>query len=166
MRRTCLAALAALALALWALVVSPRPAAAAVGPTLRLTITPGSISFPDRNPDMPPPYVNSIPLTVQVRIRVRNNAGGTWQLTLAASDHLRSGADVITANNITWITSPAAPPWTPGGTLALAPGQTVASGQDDVQPDAFGNLEFRLANLWTYAVGVYSTTATFTLSAP
>ncbi len=164
MRRTSPAALVALAMALGALVVSPRPAAGA--PTVTLIVSPGSISFPDRNPDMPPPYVNSIPMTVRVSVRVTGNGGGTWQLTLAATDHLRSGADVITAGNVTWVTTPSAPPWTPGGTLALAPGQTVASDSGNANPAISADLEFRLANLWTYAVGVYSTTAVFTLSAP
>jgi hypothetical protein len=166
MRQTCPAALAALAVAVGAFVVSPRPAAAQAGPNIRVTINPASISFPDRDPDMPPPYVNSIPTTIEVRIRVRDNAGGNWLLTLAANDHLRSGADVITVDNITWVTAPATPPWTSGGTMALAPGQTVASGQNDQDPEARADLEFRLANLWTYAAGVYSTTAVFTLSAP
>ncbi|HWP34105.1 MAG TPA: hypothetical protein VNM66_00770 [Thermodesulfobacteriota bacterium] len=140
----------------------PAPAAAA---QLNLNVNPASITFPDLNPDLSP-SVPSTPATVRVRIRVRMNGGQPWQLTLAANDHLRSGADVITVDNVTWTTTPAAPPWTAGGTLALAPGQMVASGTGNVNPPETADLAFRLANRWTYAVGTYTTTATFTLSAP
>lgn len=162
MRRTCLALRVAVAVALGMLLSRPHPAAG-VPPNLSLTVTPGSMSFPDANPDMIP-SLNSIPTTIQVAVRVVGDPNVPWQLTLAASDHLRSGADIITVNNVTWTASPATPPWTAGGTLALAPGQTVASGTGIV--NQVGDLQFWLANLWTYAPGVYSTTATFTLSAP
>ncbi len=164
MRRTASAAVALAGLLL--LLLDPGPAAAgpAPNPRLDLLVFPGSISFPDANPDTVA-LVTSVPATVTVVLRVRNNRGGSWQLTLAASDQLRSGADTIAISNVTWVTTPATAPWTAGGTLALVPGQLVASGTDN-QNWTFANLQFRLANLWTYAIGTYSTIATFTLSAP
>ncbi len=160
------AAVAAALAGLLLVLLGPRPVAAgpAPDPRLDLFVFPGSISFPDANPDMVA-FVTSSPATVTVALRVRNNRGGSWQLTVAANDHLRSGTDTIAINNVTWVTTPATGPWTSGGTLALVPGQLVASGTDN-QNWTTANLQFRLANLWTYAVGTYSTIATFTLSAP
>lgn len=166
MRRTASDAVAAALAGLLLLLLGPETAAAgpAPSPGLDLNVFPGSVSFPDANPDMVA-FVSSVPTTITVELRVRNNGGGSWQLTLAANDHLQSGTDTIAISNVTWITTPATGPWIAGGTLALVPGQLVASGTNN-QNWTSASLQFRLANLWTYAVGIYSTIATFTLSAP
>lgn len=157
MSRACVVAAALAVMSLTA----PRPAAAA--PAVSVQLSTASISFADANPDLAP-LVVSTPAPVSVTIRVTGNAGGRWTLTVAAIDDLRSGADVIAAGNVTW-TSSLASPWLPG-TLAVAPPQIVADGTGNVTPPQTSNLTFRFTNLWTHAPGNYTTSATFTITAP
>jgi hypothetical protein len=142
----------------WCVLGLPRPAGSA--PTVTLTVSTATISFADANPDLVP-LVTGTPAPVTITVRVSGNGQGNWLLTIAANDLLRSGPDTIGVNNITWVAS--GPPFQ-AGTLALAPGQTVASGTKNANDT--GTVTFRLANLWTYAPGNYTTTATFTLTAP
>jgi hypothetical protein len=151
-------AVVAVALAVLSL-AAPRPAAAA---SVQLSLSTASISFPDANPELVPQIV-STPTPVSVTIQVAGNPGA-WQLTVAATGDLQSGADTIPVGNISWTSSVGAP-WLPGS-LAVVPPQTVAAGTGNLTPAQTSNLTFRIANLWTFAAGVYTTTATFTLFAP
>jgi hypothetical protein len=132
--------------------------------TVQLTVGQTTISFPDANPDLVP-SITSTPTPVAVTVRVTGNGGRPWSLTIAAADHLRSGASVIAINNVTWTSSTTANGFLAGGALAVSPAQTVASGTGNMNTRT-SNLTFQLANLWTFDPGNYSTSATFTLSAP
>lgn len=153
-------ALAAAALTTWPAVAFAGP----VSPTLELTLGQSSISFPDANPDLVA-SVLATPALVPVTVRVTGNGGNQWRLTLVANDHLRSGAQTILASNVSWTSSITTSGFLAGGTLAVAAPQTVASGTGNIN-GVTSNLTFRLVNSWLYAPGVYTTTATFTLSAP
>ncbi len=148
-------------LAFIALLAAPRAAEAQV---LNLTVNGSSIAFPDANPDLQP-TIASVPATVRVTIRVLGNAGRSWQLTIAATDHLRAGASVINVGNISWTSSRANQGWLAGGTLAVAAPQTMAAGTGNTI-NSRSNIGFLLQNLWTYDPGSYTTSATLTLSAP
>jgi hypothetical protein len=155
------AACAAVLLALWA---APAWAGPAPGPGVTLSVAPASIAFPDMNPDLVP-LITSTPSPVSVTVNVVGNGGGQWRLTIAASDDLRSGPDAIAASNVTWISSKTNQGWLAGGTLAVNPAQLIAGSTGNANNHT-SNLTFRLANLWTFSPGTYSTTATLTLSAP
>jgi len=144
------------ALLVWA---ATPPAAHAQRVDLR--IQPTSITFPSADPDTTP-VIDAQSLVL--RYRVRNNGGQPWRLTVLAAGDLLAGAAAIDISNVTWTATPT-PPFQ-SGTLSKTVEQTVAAGFGDVNPAQTGTLVFRLANAWTYAVGVYAQTFVFTLSAP
>jgi hypothetical protein len=148
-----------LALAAAAFVLFPTPAAHAQ--TLTLTISPPTITFANADPDTTP----SIPApAITVNYRVRNNASGSWRVTLLSGSDLTAGSAVIPISNVTWTATPA-PPFQ-NGTLSQTLAQTLASGSGNVQNPSSGTVVFRLANSWTYNAGTYTATVTFTLTAP
>lgn len=148
-----------LAIGIWGVSVLMAPAAAAQ--TLTLTISPSTISFAGADPDTMP-SVAAPPITVSYR--VRNNAAGSWRISLLASGDLTAGSATIPITNVTWTASPT-PPFQ-AGTLSRTLAQTLASGSGNVQTSRTGTTVFRLANSWTYNVGSYSTSVVFTLTAP
>lgn len=169
--RTSLAALAAAALGLAAL---PSGADAAtsnadltIGATVsaRATLTLGaaSIDFADADPDLVP-SVPSTPASVAVTAKVRTGAGNQPTLTVVTDGPLTdalSGA-TIPASAVTWTASGA--PFV-AGTMDSTTGQAAATfGTGSVQ--ASGTFSFFLANDWSYDVGTYTATATYTLTAP
>ena len=151
---------AVLALAACALGLVFAPEAAAQ-PTLRLTITPATITFAAADPDTTPSIAAP---SVTVSYRVRSNATGSWRISLLASGDLTAGTATIPITNVTWTASPT-PPFQ-AGTLSGTLAQTLASGSGNVQDTTTGTVVFRLANSWTYNVGTYSTSVVFTLTAP
>ncbi len=145
-----------LAGAAWVLTATPTSAQ-----TLTLTLTPASISFASADPDTTPSIASP---AVNVRYRVRNNGGHNWQITLLAGGDLTSAAGTIGISNVTWTATPA-PPFQ-NGTLSRTVAQRLAGGSGNVNPTRTGTVVFFLANSWTYNVGVYSATVSFTLVAP
>ena len=129
--------------------------------TLDLTLSTSSISFASADPDTTPSVVAA---AVTVTYRVRNNAGGSWRITLLAGGDLTSGSASIPISLVTWTATPA-PPFQNGamsGTVA----QTVASGAGNVQSPRTGNVVFSLENRWTHNPGIYTASIAFTLVAP
>jgi len=143
-------------LAAWALL-----GGSAAAQRVNLQVNPNSITFPTADPDVAP-VVQAQPLII--RYQIRNNDTGGWRLTVLAAGDLIAGPSVIDIGNISWTASPT-PPFQ-AGTLSQTVEQTVASGFGNVQQPQTGTLTFQLSNLWTYAVGVYSQSILFTLSAP
>lgn len=126
-----------------------------------LQVRPNSITFPTADPDVVP-AVDAQPLII--RYQIRNNDGQGWRLTVLAAGDLIGGTSVIDIGNVSWTATPT-PPFQ-GGTLSRTVEQTVASGFGNVQQSQTGTLTFRLSNLWSYDVGVYTQSIVFTLSAP
>ncbi len=122
-----------------------------------LTLAPTTISFPDASPTTTP----SIPADSTVAVTARVRTTGTPTLQVMANGDLTSGADSIDADQVTWT---AAAPFT-AGTMNTATAQDAAifvAGSGEYS----GTYAFSLANSWSYAVGSYTTTATYTLTAP
>jgi hypothetical protein len=138
--------------------LAPAPASAQ---QLRLFLSTSTITFASADPDTTPSIVSP---AVTVSYRVRNNNGGNWIITLLADGDLTSAAGTIDITNVTWTATPA-PPFQ-SGTLSHTLAQRLAGGQGTVQNTLTGNVVFALANSWTYNVGVYSATISFTLVAP
>ncbi|MCX6546271.1 MAG: hypothetical protein NTV05_17905 [Acidobacteria bacterium] len=129
--------------------------------TLTLGVDQGSISFADADPDATPSIQAA---AVTVTYRVQGNSGGNWRITIMSSTDLTSGIASIPISQVTWTATPA-PPFQ-AGTMSTAVEQTMASGTGNANPTKTGTVIFRLANSWSYNVGNYSATFTFTLSAP
>ncbi len=143
-------------LATWALLCG-----SAAAQRVNLQVRPNSITFPTADPDLAP-VVQAQPLII--RYQVRNNDTGAWRLTVLAAGDLIAGASAIDIANVNWTASPT-PPFQ-AGTLSRTVAQTVAAGFGNVPRPGAGTLTFQLSNLWTYAVGVYTQSIVFTLSAP
>jgi hypothetical protein len=133
---------------------------ATVAATASLTLGAAAIGFPDANPDTTPSIPANAALTIVAK--GKTSTGSSVTLTvLAAGDLTAGGSDVIPINNVTWTTGSTG---FVAGTMSKTTAQTVGSWANSGNRP--GSISFFLANSWDYAVGSYSTTATFTLTAP
>jgi len=135
--------------------------AAAAAQTITFSITQSSISFSDADPDTTPSITAP---TVTVNYQVTGNKNGNWLITVISGNDLLSGSTAIPITNVTWTATPA-PPFQPG-TMSKTIQQTVAAGAGNVSTTRTGTVVFSLANSWSYNVGTYSATFTFTMTAP
>jgi hypothetical protein len=147
--------------ALFALVAVSCMAGKASAQSVTLTLSSSSISFTAGDPDTFPTVAAS---ALTVTYRVRNNAWGNWAITLIASGNLSSGLATIAVSNVTWTATPSGT--FSSGTMSASAAQTLASGSGNVDPSRTGQVTFALANSWSYDVGTYNTTFSFTLTAP
>lgn len=139
-----------------ALVMAP----AAGAQIITFSVTQASISFADADPDTTPSITAA---NVTVNYAVSFTFGSNWRITLISGTNLTSGSASIPISNVTWTATPT-PPFQ-AGTMSTTVQQTLASGSGDV-PSRVGTVVFRLANSWSYNVGTYSATFTFTMSCP
>jgi hypothetical protein len=136
---------------------------ATVAARARLTITPTTINFPDADPDV----VNPIPANenaVDFSAKVRTGPTGAVTLTCLANGDLTDGGTgaTIPIAGVTWTVAGGAD-FVPG-TMSSAASQNVAGWTGPAQKN--GQLNFFLANDWSYAVGSYTQTVDYTLTAP
>lgn len=126
-----------------------------VGDQAKLKIASSALTFPNANPDS----VGRVPadrsLTVTASIRFKT---GQAVLTAIATDDLRSGMNVIGISALKWTASGSG---FMGGSMART---AVTVGTWASSGSYTGTLTFTLDNSWTYAVGDYGTTVTFTLA--
>ena len=133
---------------------------ATIAVVARLTLTPAAISFPDANPDTVP-QIAALPGPVTITAKARAPQGSAVNLTVLATDALRSGVVTIPATNVTWSTTGAGfVPGTLSASAAQPVGTWIGSGART------GTQSFLFANSWSLAVGTYSTTMIYTLSVP
>ena len=135
-------------------------ATATVTALAKLTLSTAAMTFPDADPDTVPNIpAAGLPLTITAK--VRTTIGSTVTLAVVATNDLLSGVDVIPVTQMSWTASGAGfVPGTMSRTTAQAVGSWISSGSRT------GTQSYTLANAWTYATGTYSTTLTYTLSAP
>jgi len=129
--------------------------------SITFSVSPSSISFADADPDTTP-SITAANLTVSYLLT--KSGGANWRITVISGTNLTSGAASIPISNVTWTATPV-PPFQ-AGTMSTTVGQTVASGVGDVKSTLTGTVVFHLANSWSYNVGTYSATFTFTMSCP
>lgn len=142
-----------------ALLLALQSGEALAASSVTLTVSPGSVSFPDADPDLVPLIpANSV---VTIDVRVTGNPA-SWNLTHLASGDLMSGADAIAISNVTWSITPN-PPFV-NGTMSRITPQLVASGTGN--ENNTGTMSLLLQNSWFHKIGNYSQTTTFTLFAP
>ena len=120
-----------------------------------------TINFPSSNPDTVP-SVAATENPVSVTVKARTGSLSVVTLTaLAAGANLVSGSDTIPISNVTWTVTGAG---YVAGTMNSVTAQSVFSGTGP--GESAGTLSFFLANSWSYAVGSYSQTVTYTLTVP
>jgi hypothetical protein len=128
----------------------------------KLTINGGanaSITFADADPDVSL-TVPANPLTIAVKARTSGN--GAVTLTVKASQDLTSATnDTIAISALKWSTTGAN--FAATGTSALA---DVTMLSVTGSGNHTGIQTYALDNSWAYATGVYTTTLTYTLTAP
>jgi hypothetical protein len=126
----------------------------------KLTLSSPTVTFPDADPDTVP----SIPaqegaITVTAKIR----STSACDLKVLAAGDLKSGANTIDISNVTWTASGGG---FQGGTMNKTTAQIAGTWPAGSSGSHAGTFSFFLANSWNYAPGNYTTTATFTLTAP
>ncbi|MBT0653281.1 hypothetical protein [Geomobilimonas luticola] len=126
-----------------------------------LNLTPATINFPDGDPtSLPSVAATENPVVVTAKIR-KDPSAALLATLVCQGGPLVSGGDQIPSSGITWTATGTG---FTGGTLSSATPQQV--GNWTTSGTYIGNLNFRLANLWTYAIGSYTGSITYTLTAP
>jgi hypothetical protein len=131
-----------------------------VAEQVKLTVSPITLTFPNSDPDTVP-LIFASEGAITISAKARNAGTNQVILSVQASDDLRSGLNVINISALTWT---AAGSGFVGGTMSTATAQTTASWS--ASGDYSGTVTFRLANTWSYAIGSYGTTLTYTLATP
>jgi hypothetical protein len=134
---------------------------ATVNAWAKLAIGSTTVTFANTDPDTTP-----IPATegaIAIGVKARTSAAGPVTLTILAATNLTSGTNNIAISNITWAAGGAG---FVAGTMATGVGnaQPVASFSGSI--DTTGSQTYSMVNSWIYPTGVYSATATYTLTAP
>jgi hypothetical protein len=131
---------------------------AQVNAKARLDLDASSTSFDDPDPETVSTYTAVTPIGVTVK--ARTTAAGTVTLTVQASDDLKTTAsDVIPIANLTWTASGLTP-----GTMSKASAVTLGSWAGPGTHS--GTQTYKLVNSWSYVTGTYTTSITYTLTAP
>jgi hypothetical protein len=131
---------------------------ATVSSRAELTLSPTTINFADASPTTSPSVAADSSVTVTAKVR----SSGTPTLKVLANGDLTSGGNTIGIGNVTWTASGS--PFI-AGTMNKTTAQdaaTFSSGSGSYS----GSFSYALVNSWTYAVGSYTQTATYTLTAP
>lgn len=133
---------------------------ATVSARAKLTLSYGSMAFPDADPDTVP-LVPASGGALLITAKARTTLGSTVTLVVLASGDLRSGLDTIPAGNLTWTTTGAG---FSGGTMNKTTAQAVGSWANS----GFwsGTQSYALMNSWNFSTGTYTTTLNYTLTAP
>ncbi|MEI6669742.1 MAG: hypothetical protein WCP29_16455 [Acidobacteriota bacterium] len=138
----------------------PLLVSATVAARAKLTLSNASMTFSDADPDTVPLVpANGGALTITAK--ARTTIGSTVTLVVVASSDLQSGLDTIAASQLRWTaTGTGFVAGTVNKTAAQTVGSWVSSGFWT------GTQSYALANAWTYSTGTYTTTLTYTLTAP
>lgn len=139
---------------------SSATAVVSVAALAKLSLSATTITFPDANPDIVP-LVSSTGGPITITAKARTSPGSTVSLSVLASDDLRAGVSTIPASAVTWTATGTG---FVAGTMSTVVAQSVAVWVSS--GSRVGTQSYRLANSWTYATGSYSTTFTYTLTAP
>ena len=138
---------------------------ATVASSAKLNLTATTLTFPDSDPDT----VTSIPATEgAISVTAKAKTGSLSKVTLEvrssgpSSGDLVSGSDTIAISNLSWVGSGTG--FTSGTISMTNSNQTAASWTGS--GSRVGTQTFSLANSWSYALGSYSATITYTLTSP
>jgi len=132
---------------------------ATVAAKATLTLGVAAINFPDADPDSVP-SIDANENPVDVSVKAHTGSASPVSLSVQANGDLQSGGDTIAITNVSWTATGAG--YVPGAmdTVAVPAGSWTGSGKYD------GTFSYVLANSWDYAVGNYTQTVVYTLTAP
>jgi len=131
---------------------------AQVNAKARLDLNAFSTSFDDPDPETVATYTAVTP--IDVTVKARTSAAGAVTLTVQASDDLKTTAsDVIPIANLTWTASGLT-----AGTMSKLSAVTIGSWSGPGTHN--GTQTYKLVNSWSYVTGTYTTSITYTLTAP
>jgi hypothetical protein len=130
---------------------------ATVSARATLTLGVATINFPDADPDAGGGVIPATENPVSVTAKIRTSAAGNVTLTCIAGGDLGP----IPISNVTWT---AAGNGFVGGTMSSTVGQSAGSWTGSGNRSS--SFSYSLANSWDYAVGSYSQSVTYTLTAP
>jgi len=134
---------------------------AVVGASARLELSRLTVAFPD-TPDVDgTPSIAATGGAITVTAKGKTTGGATITLTVQAGGDLVSGSDTIAISNVTWVGSGTG--FAAAGTMSTT-AQSVGSWTNS--GSRTGTQTFALANSWDYAIGNYSASAVYTLTAP
>jgi hypothetical protein len=135
-------------------------ATATVNGLAKLTLSSSSLAFPDADPDTVTSIpANGSPLTITAK--ARTSIGSVVTLVVKSAGNLQSGLDTIPVSQVRWTATGTG---FVGGTMSATTAQTVGSWVSSGSWS--GTQSYTLLNAWTYAVGTYTTTLTYTLTSP
>jgi len=132
----------------------------AVNARANLTLGVSAINFPDANPDTTP-SIAATENSVSVTAKVRTGVSSTATLTHLAGGDLTSGGNTIAISNVTWTATGTG---YVSGTMNRITPQTAGSWTGSGSHS--GTFSFFIANSWSYVVGNYTVSTTYTLTAP
>lgn len=133
---------------------------ATVSARAKLSLSSASMVFPDADPDTVP-SVPSSGGALTITAKGRTTIGSTVTLVMVASGDLQSGLDVIPVSQLSWTATGAG---FVNGTVNKSVAQPVGSWTSSGVWT--GTQSYLLANSWNYSTGTYTTTLTYTLTAP
>jgi hypothetical protein len=131
-----------------------------VGCAATLTIDKTAINFANANPDTDP-IIAASEGAVGVHVKIRTGAVSSATLSHQADGPLTSGSNTISINNVSWTATGTG--FTAGTMSNSAP---VSAGALAGSGDYNGAFIYTFVNSWEYAVGTYTTSSTYTLTAP
>lgn len=123
----------------------------------KLTLGAASVTFNDADPDVTPTFTSG---AITIDVKARGASTGNILLTMAADGDLTSGTDTIAIGGLTWTSAGAGFVNGAAATTDQTVGSWAGSGS------YAGSHTLSLPNSWTYAVGNYTATLTYTLSTP
>ncbi len=126
----------------------------------KLTLSSMTLAFSGADPDTVP----SVPATggpLTITAKARTTLGSTVVLSVVAGSDLLSGLDSIPVSQVQWT---AAGTGFASGTMSASTSQTVGTWISSGSWS--GTQTYALVNSWSYAAGTYTTTLTYTLTAP
>jgi hypothetical protein len=130
-----------------------------LGPVAKLSFSSTTLSFADADPDAVTQIpASGGPITITAKARA---AQAPIVLTVLANGNPRSGVTTLPADAFTWTATGAG---FVGGTVSATTPQVVGSWTGS--GIRAGSQTFLFRNSWSYPVGVYSMTLTYTLTTP
>jgi len=138
----------------------PLTVSMAVNARANLTLGVSAINFPDADPDTTP-SIAATENPVSVTAKVRTGFSSTATLTHLAGGDLTSAGNTIAISNVTWTATGAG---YVAGTMNRITSQTAGSWTGS--GNYSGTFSFFIVNSWSYIVGDYTVSTTYTLTAP
>ena len=124
----------------------------------RLDVSAAAISFADADPTTVPSIQADVTLDIQAQ--VRTTPGSAVSLTVAGPDFTAAGGATIAIGALSWTTTGAGYAGGTAANTAVSVGAWTGPGARN------GTQTYFLANSWAYAPGTYTTTLSYTLTAP